>query len=700
MRKHVALLLTITLILGLCACGKPEPENTERECGVFVTIEANDVYTVSYGTETDSEACGNADKSALMPGEVIHFDFAGPAAEGTAKAIIGYSICIYDKDMNILASESFSSDFSNMARIDITVTADHRILNNSDKLVCGGEIIVDMKTEKPKDSVTLTVPTVTMPERSEAADKINENIASVNASFTGSQYDNSKKAYKLNADSAEDGAKVDKFSMKRSVSVTRGDSEVLSIRMNDKTNLGTKTSASVTGHNYDSYTGSELKLADIATDLTKLTSICSEEILISTTDADRFGDVLFNDGYTDTLSALVSDGHWYLNADGMVFTADPGEIADDKYGSFEFTVSYGSLSSVLKPDIIPEKLAGDSNGEIAADFTVNLNSGSSLVIVGKPAEKESDCVIVTVTGKISSISLYSVSYKSSGKLSVGSQLWYCSDLSEGAAFIVDRELKSSPDLMIAFTRPDGSYQRRLLSLDNDGKVCVDDADGMETGLIISDELPYQTDLNGDGVQETINAERNGSGKISAGISSSGKLFNYDTDIISTARLRVFDVDGDGVRELYIEGKNSDGSALIYSVAFDHELKVFTFGEDKYLTGTVKGFSDGALVVKTSVDILGSHSAGAYYSLKDGVFSLGKDYMLSGGDYVRTVKEIPLSGGSTLLAGSSIKFTATDLETYVSFKANNGDEGTIALEKSESGWTVNGEAFSGFFDKTA
>lgn len=696
MRKLVALLLTITLIFGLCACGKPSVEEVERTCGVFISIEANDVYTVSYGTENGSEAYEHADKTPLGVGETVHFDFAGEAAEGTVKAVIDYSICIYDKDMNILASESFSSDFSNMARIDITVTEDHRILNASDKLVCGGDTVVEMKTTKPKDAVSVTVPTVIMAERPEAAEAINSNIKSLNDSFTGSQFDNSKKAYKLNVESADEGAKLGSFSMKRSVLVARGDSEVLSFKMTDKTDLGTKNSTSITGHNYDTSTGSELKLSDITSDLTKLKSICSEDILISTTDSDEYGDVLFREGYTDTLSGLISDGHWYFSEDGIVIAADPGEIADEKYGSFEFTVSYSILSDVLKSGIAPEKLSGDSNGDITADFTKNVDS-KELVIVGSPADTEKDSVLVSVTGKILSISLNTVSYKSSGKLTVGSQLWYCSDLSEGAAFAVNRSLKDSSDLMVSFVRPDGSLQRRMLSLDSNGKVVVEDVDGMEKGLIISDELPFKTDLNDDGVQESISTELSESGNISVVIYSSAKRFIYDTAIAGSAKLRIFDLDGDGVRELYVEGKNADGSSVIYAECFDHELKILSFGGEKFVSGTIKGFSDGALIVKTSVSILGTYSAEASYSLNKGAFSIGKEYKLTGADYVHTSKDISLSDGGTLLSGSDVKFTSTDLETYVTFKAKNGDTGTIAVEKADSGYTINGEKASGFFD---
>lgn len=68
-------------------------------------------FTVSCGTEDGSDSFENADKSAIKAGSVIHFDFAGDKAESTERADIEYSICIYDKELNILSTKSFVDDF-------------------------------------------------------------------------------------------------------------------------------------------------------------------------------------------------------------------------------------------------------------------------------------------------------------------------------------------------------------------------------------------------------------------------------------------------------------------------------------------------------------------------------------------------------------------------------------------------------------
>ena len=58
--------------MSLCACGSKDTGEKERECGVYITMEANDVFTVSCGTDEGSDSFKNADESAIAAGTVIH----------------------------------------------------------------------------------------------------------------------------------------------------------------------------------------------------------------------------------------------------------------------------------------------------------------------------------------------------------------------------------------------------------------------------------------------------------------------------------------------------------------------------------------------------------------------------------------------------------------------------------------------------
>lgn len=696
MRRIAAMILALLLVLGLCACGKKVETVKERDCGVYVTIEAGDVYTVSYGTEAGSESTKHADDTPLDAGEVVHFDFAGDAAKGTEKAIIDYSICIYDKQLNVLAVESFSSDFSNMARIDITVTADHRIINASDKLVCGGDTIIEMNTTKPETGVSLTVPTVTMPNRPEAAKAINDSITAVNKTFTGEQLTSSRKAYKELAKDAKDG-ELDAFSQSRYVRVTRGDSAVVSFRMYDKANLGAGSASAITGHNYDAYTGAELKLADITSNTEEFVNTCSEEIFSILTDDIKYADMLFVEGYTDKVKDLVSDGHWYMNSDGVVIAINPGEIADSAEGAFEFTVKYDVLAGKINDQFVPAELDG-TTGDIGASLAKDADT-ASLTMVGSEADKDIKSVLVTVTGKIYNISVYTANYyKSSGKYSLETQLWYCSDLTEGAAFAINKELKTSPSIFIGFTRPDGTYERRLLSADSSGKITVLDPDGGETGTLISGKLPYSFDLNGDETQEKINTATDENGLLTLTVESGDKALEAATEIKSGASIRLYDIDADGKSEIFIDGKTADGSAVTYAFSFDGELNACTFGDSDHASGTVKEFTHSKLYLKRTVNILGTYTAEVGYTYSGGNYKNDSSVLkLSGTSYVTTSKDLTLSDGKIIPSGYKLKFTETDGSSYIDFTTDQGLTGKIAIENSDSGWTINGNADTSYFE---
>ena len=697
MRRIAAMVLALLLVLGLCACGKEVEPVKERDCGVYVTIEANDVYTVSYGTDAGSESTKHADDTPLDAGEVVHFDFAGDAAEGTAKAIIDYSICIYDKALNVLAVESFSSDFSNMARVDITVTADHHIINASDKLVCGGDTIVEMAVTKPEKGVSLTVPTVTMPNRPEAAKAINDSITAVNETFTGEQLKSSRKAYNDLAKEASDDEKLDAFSQNRYVRVTRGDSAVVSFRMFDKANLGSGSASAITGHNYDAYTGAELKLADITDNTEEFVNTCSEEIFSILTDESKYADLLFVEGYTDKVKDLVSDGHWYMNNDGVVIAINPGEIADSAEGAFEFTVKYDVLAGKIKDEFIPAELDG-STGDIDASLAKDADT-ASLTMVGSEASKDIDSVLVTVTGKIYNISVYSANYyKSSGKYSLETQLWYCSDLTEGAAFAINKELKTTPSIFIGFTRPDGTYERRLLSADSSGKVTILDPDGGETGTLISGKLPYSADINSDETQEKISTTTDAEGLLTLVIESGGSTFEEATTIKTVSGIRLYDIDADGKSEIFIDGKTADGSTVTHAFKFDGELTACSFGESDYASGAVKEFTHSKLYLKRMVNILGTYTAEVGYTYSDGTFKNDSSVLkLSGTNYVTTSKDLTLADGKIIPSGYKLKFTETDGSSYIDFTTDQGLTGKIAIEKAESGWTINGNADTSYFE---
>lgn len=694
MRKFIAMALAFCCVLSLCACGKKDTGEVERECGVYITMQASDVFTVSCGTEDGSDSFENADKSAIKAGSVIHFDFAGDKAESTERADIEYSICIYDKELNILSTKSFVDDFSNKARIDITVTEDHKIIN-ANAGSCGGDVVIEMATETGDDNVSYMSPTVFMPERSDAAAKINESLKALATEYTTKTYQDNYGHYTQNiGDGTAKGLSA--FGMERTIRSQRADSGVISLRVVDRASLGTTNTLKISGISYDSQTGDELKLADLGSSSEKLVNTVSEKILVSFNEDPKYRDVFFNEGYTETIKSLVSDGHWYLSADGIVIIANPGEIADAAAGFYEFTVPYSELGDVISKDYIPSADLDGSEGDVSVEFAAD-NSAADLTFLGSPAAEDIKSLILSASGSIYDLDVYTISYNEAAKTyNILKQILACSDMSDGAALAINAQLEgTTPGMVVRFKLADATQEIRLLSLDENGAVKVTDPNA-SSGTVITSRLPYTGDIDGDNKDETISTAADEQGLTILNIEANGSTTGVTTGIKELGSIRLFDLDGDGVREIYLDGKDTNGQsitcAVLYSAGESRPLHLALFDSQSYALGTIKDFEDGKLVLDTEMNILGTYKVKSVYTLSDNTFakSTGDIVFDNNTTYVTTSKSITLSNGSLLAKGTKLRFTSTDGSSVIHFVTDGGFTGSIPIVSSGSGWTIGGQ----------
>lgn len=700
MRKFIAIALAFCCVLSLCACGKKDTGEKERECGVYITMEANDVFTVSCGTDEGSDSFKNADETAIAAGTVIHFDFAGDKADSTERADIEYSICLYDKDLNIIEAKSFVNDFSNNARVDITVTEDHKIIN-ANAAKNGGDVVIDMTTASGKDGVRYMSPTVFMSERSEAADKINESLRAMETEYTTKTYQDNYGHYTQNiGDGTAQGLSA--FSMSRTIRSERADSSIVSLRIVDRASLGTTSTLKISGSTFNSQTGEEIKLADLSDSSEKIVNAVSEKILVSFNEDPKYQGVFFNEGYSETIKSLVSDGHWYLSADGIVIIANPGEIADAAAGFYEFTVSYDELGDVINKDFIPSSDLSGSEGDVSVAFTAD-SKASDLTLLGSAAATDIKSLLLSASGNVYDLDVYTINYNESAKTyTLVQQVLACSDMSDGAALAINAELEgTTPTMVVRFKLADGTHEIRLLSLDENGAVKVTNPYA-SAGTVITSRLPYSGDIDGDNKEETINTSTDAQGLVVLNVEASGKTAEVSTGIKEIGSIRLFDLDGDGAKEIYLDGKDADGQAItcaaFYSAAETQPLHLALFDSQSYALGTIKDFSDGKLVVDNEMNILGTYKVKNVYTLADKSFSKASGDIVFDNNttYVTTTKSITLSNGSLLATGTKLRFTSTDGSSVINFVTDGGFTGSIPIASSGSGWTISGQPDTSYF----
>lgn len=700
MRKFIAIALAFCCVLSLCACGKKDTGEKERECGVYITMEANDVFTVSCGTDEGSDSFKNADETAIAAGTVIHFDFAGDKADSTERADIEYSICLYDKDLNIIEAKSFVDDFSNNARVDITVTEDHKIIN-ANAAKNGGDVVIDMTTASGKDGVRYMSPTVFMSERSEAADKINESLRAMETEYTTKTYQDNYGHYTQNiGDGTAQGLSA--FSMSRTIRSERADSSIVSLRIVDRASLGTTSTLKISGSTFNSQTGEEIKLADLGDSSEKIVNAVSEKILVSFNEDPKYQGVFFNEGYSETIKSLVSDGHWYLSADGIVIIANPGEIADAAAGFYEFTVSYDELGDVINKDFIPSSDLSGSEGDVSVAFTAD-SKASDLTLLGSAAATDIKSLLLSASGNVYDLDVYTINYNESAKTyTLVQQVLACSDMSDGAALAINAELEgTTPTMVVRFKLADGTHEIRLLSLDENGAVKVTNPYA-SAGTVITSRLPYSGDIDGDNKEETINTSNDAQGLVVLNVEASGSTAEAATGIKEVSSIRLFDLDGDGAKEIYLDGKDADGQAItcaaFYSAAETQPLHLALFDSQSYALGTIKDFSDGKLVVDNEMNILGTYKVKNVYTLADKSFSKASGDIVFDNNttYVTTTKSITLSNGSLLATGTKLRFTSTDGSSVINFVTDGGFTGSIPIASSGSGWTISGQPDTSYF----
>ena len=692
MRKFFAALLAIAMIFTLCACGKGGNEDEDRDCGVYITVEASDIYAVSYGTSQGSESCQNADGSAIEAGTVIHFDFAGDAAENSEKAIIDYSICAYDANLDFIADNSFSDDFSNMAKVNLVITEDHHILYDGQEYSCGGDIIVSYTDSAPASDISLMSATVSMASRPEVAESINGAIEGYNNTFANEQYNASKEAYEKGiADGATPAAEP--FSMNRTVRVMRGDGAVLSFRMADRAKLGSSTNLTIIAHNFNTQTGEELSIKSIAKDSTKFTEYCAERVLVATTEEERFltESMIFVDGYTDNIRNLISDGHWYFSNDGLVIAANPGDIS---IGFYEFVIPYADLKDYLKEEFLPAELKG-SYGNVSIQPASSVDF-EKLTLLGAAPEEGVNAMIITVAGNVYNINVYTGIYKAdSGSFTQDRQLVYCSDMMRGAALTINRApAEGTPDLMVSFNCPDGTLRKLLVSADSaNGGLLLMDLSGGNEGVAVKGSTKY--DLNGDGNDETVKIDKGSTVSVVVDKESAA------TDIKSDESVRLYDLNGDGLTEIYVSGALESGETVTYCFVYDGAIT--PLGEP--VPGIVNEFNGNRLFMLAQMNVLGKHQVNTAYLFDSASGKLapmaGFEYIFDGDAVITAAVPMALTNGTNIATGTALHLKSTDGASYVKVTADGGISGTLKIAKDTIGeWTINGQPASVCFSDIA
>ena len=271
------------------------------------------------------------------------------------------------------------------------------------------------------------------------------------------------------------------FSSDRTVSVPRADSSVVSLVLSTYTYTGgVHGNYYDRGYVYDAETGELLTLDKLSADQEAFSAFVLECLLDLAKEDETYAELDTIEDLNSALFALLREGSWYLDENGLVVFSDVYEIASYAAGIIRFTIPYAQLADHIDPKWLPvERQNGEGGFELS--FHSDVPSGSMEIIDRVTVDSEGEELFLKAVGTVYDISLSSVEYADyEHKFFETASHWACSYMSDCAIQLVTLIPEGMPNLMISYTTADGVRHHSLISQSGvDGGVSLADAESVE-----------------------------------------------------------------------------------------------------------------------------------------------------------------------------------------------------------------------------
>ena len=326
-------------------------------------------------------------------------------------------------------------------------------------------------------SFSYDTPIVLIDGRDAAAAAINEYIALLDETYyTGNDYgDGYSTGYNGMLEAAEDnfayvmGNNVEgiplEFSSTRTVRVSRGDDQVLSLVFTTYEYTGGAHGMYVEeAYCFDTVTGERISLDQLSTDFDAFAEELTRRMVeMATTDeyyADRIPDSFVSpEQYETAFAALLREGNWYLGSEGLTIFSDLEELGPYAAGIVEFTIPYDELRGMMDGRFFPAARDGEGAFSIAA--LADVPEGTIEILDRVSVEPASQELLLTVEGKVYDVRLATVYY--SDQFYENSQVWYCGYMKDCAVQLAASIPEGLPNLMLSYQTADGERHNKLLS---------------------------------------------------------------------------------------------------------------------------------------------------------------------------------------------------------------------------------------------
>lgn len=296
-----------------------------------------------------------------------------------------------------------------------------------------------------------------------AAERINSSLAELYVRF-GADAEYTRRV----AEDQPDGEQI-ALSYYCAPSVTRCDTRVLSAVFDVSQDIGgIHADSTRTSRSYNADNGSLLTLADIAKNEEQLKTFIKNYVigLAAGDDYKEGGVSILFDDFESTINDLVDAGaNWYFSDGGLVFYANPYDIAPYSRGVLLFEIPYSALEEFIDEGFMPVEYEGE-NGMLLADDGDKLDRSSLNILGTVTVDEDGQSVVLSAEETVYNVKIYT-----SGRM-----LWQRNYLTTGEgvevkSFIPDAQ----PSIAVSYELADGTeIVRGIFQSGNDGSILLVD----------------------------------------------------------------------------------------------------------------------------------------------------------------------------------------------------------------------------------
>lgn len=296
-----------------------------------------------------------------------------------------------------------------------------------------------------------------------AAERINSSLAELYVRF-GADAEYTRRV----AEDQTDGEQI-ALSYYCAPSVTRCDTRVLSAVFDISQDIGgIHADSTRTSRSYNADNGSLLTLADIAKNEEQLKTFIKNYVigLAAGDDYKEGGVSILFDDFESTINDLVDAGaNWYFSDGGLVFYANPYDIAPYSRGVLLFEIPYSALEEFIDEGFMPAEYEGE-NGMLLADDGDKLDRSSLNILGTVTVDEDGQSVVLSAEETVYNVKIYT-----SGRM-----LWQRNYLTTGEgvevkSFIPDAQ----PNIAVSYELADGTeIVRGIFQSGDDGSILLVD----------------------------------------------------------------------------------------------------------------------------------------------------------------------------------------------------------------------------------